>query len=167
MLTAESSSFFKTTALRVMTAEMPILKFDGVYRFLSNFFEHDIIYGKIGYGSSEAAFVAQKTTCIMQRLMISQMSAAEAKRFGRKLPLRAGWDDMRDEIMLDILRVKFKSPMLRQWLLATGNAHLEEGNWWGDVDWGVCRGKGLNMLGRLLMQVRREIKQEMTKEQNQ
>ena len=41
--------------------------------------------------------------------------------------------------------------------MATGNAVLVEKNDWGDTFWGVCSGKGENYLGRLLMQVRKEI----------
>ena len=42
-------------------------------------------------------------------------------------------------------------------LLATGKATLVEGNSWGDTFWGVCRGKGKNMLGKILMRVRKRL----------
>jgi predicted NAD-dependent protein-ADP-ribosyltransferase YbiA (DUF1768 family) len=32
-----------------------------------------------------------------------------------------------------------------------------EGNTWNDRFWGVCRGSGLNHLGRILMEVRAEV----------
>jgi predicted NAD-dependent protein-ADP-ribosyltransferase YbiA (DUF1768 family) len=60
--------------------------------------------------------------------------------------------------MLDALRDKFSDPELRAKLLATGDEFLVEGNHWGDTYWGVCNGKGRNMLGSLLMKVREEIK---------
>jgi predicted NAD-dependent protein-ADP-ribosyltransferase YbiA (DUF1768 family) len=56
--------------------------------------------------------------------------------------------------MEDILMRKFAHLELRGLLLATGDAHLEEGNWWGDYFWGVCKGKGENNLGKILMKVR-------------
>ena len=31
------------------------------------------------------------------------------------------------------------------------------GGGWGDVFWGVCKGKGKNRLGRILMAVRQEL----------
>jgi len=31
---------------------------------------------------------------------------------------------------------------------------LIEGNTWGDTYWGVCRGRGSNNLGKLLMKIR-------------
>ena len=60
--------------------------------------------------------------------------------------------------MLSGLRIKFKNPELRSLLLATGNEELVEGNWWRDTYWGVCEGVGQNKLGKLLMQVREEVK---------
>ena len=60
--------------------------------------------------------------------------------------------------MLTGLRKKFADPELRNLLLATGDEELIEGNYWGDTYWGVCNGVGQNKLGKLLMQVREEIK---------
>jgi hypothetical protein len=45
-------------------------------------------------------------------------------------------------------------------LLDTGNKVLKETNTWGDTYWGISNGKGKNMLGRLLMKLRKEIKEE-------
>jgi predicted NAD-dependent protein-ADP-ribosyltransferase YbiA (DUF1768 family) len=39
-------------------------------------------------------------------------------------------------------------------VVPTGDAELVEGNTWNDRFWGVCRGKGRNELGRILMRVR-------------
>jgi predicted NAD-dependent protein-ADP-ribosyltransferase YbiA (DUF1768 family) len=47
---------------------------------------------------------------------------------------------------------------LRQKLLATGDAILEEGNDWGDRVWGVVDGVGKNRLGKILMKVRDELR---------
>jgi len=33
-------------------------------------------------------------------------------------------------------------------LLSTGNCEIQEGNYWGDTFWGVCKGKGENNLGK-------------------
>ena len=59
--------------------------------------------------------------------------------------------------MRDLLRNKFSEPDLAARLLATGSTELIEGNNWNDTFWGVCRGRGRNMLGQLLMEVREEI----------
>jgi len=39
-------------------------------------------------------------------------------------------------------------------LLQTGDEELIEGNKWGDRFWGVCKGKGKNNLGKILMKIR-------------
>ena len=66
-----------------------------------------------------------------------------------------GWDDRKVEIMLKGLRAKFsQSKMLREALLETGNATIHE-NSPTDMFWGI---KGEDMLGKLLMKVREELK---------
>jgi hypothetical protein len=52
---------------------------------------------------------------------------------------------------------KFAIPELRQQLIDTGDARIIEGNTWGDVFWGVCKGKGENHLGRLIESIRESI----------
>ena len=47
---------------------------------------------------------------------------------------------------------------LKEKLLATEDAYLEEGNTWGDTYWGTCDGIGKNIMGLLTMRVREEIK---------
>ena len=61
--------------------------------------------------------------------------------------------------MLELVRDKFTGNYaLKAQLLATEDEHLEEGNWWGDRYWGTCEGVGENHLGKILMQVRSEIR---------
>jgi predicted NAD-dependent protein-ADP-ribosyltransferase YbiA (DUF1768 family) len=66
--------------------------------------------------------------------------------------------------MLQGLRLKFAIPELAEKLLATGDAELIEGTTWHDNTWGNCSCPqcenipGENRLGKLLMQVREEIK---------
>jgi predicted NAD-dependent protein-ADP-ribosyltransferase YbiA (DUF1768 family) len=52
------------------------------------------------------------------------------------------------------LTAKFTIPEMKDKLMATGDAYLEETNTWDDVYWGVCNGVGKNMLGRMLMYIR-------------
>ena len=82
----------------------------------------------------------------------------QAKRLGRKCLLRKDWEEAKDHAMLSVLRAKFANPELKEKLIATGDVELVEGNHWNDTYWGVCNGIGKNMLGKLLMQVREEIK---------
>ena len=65
--------------------------------------------------------------------------------------------------MEDIVRAKFtQNQDMKQQLLATGNLVLVEGNGWHDTFWGVDlkTGEGENHLGRILMQVREELREE-------
>lgn len=93
-------------------------------------------------------------------LVAQQSTPALAKRTARSLPLRQDWGRVKQTIMRQVLEQKFhpvKHPELVQWLLATGEAELIEGNDWGDVYWGVCRGVGKNHLGNMLMETRLEL----------
>ena len=81
-------------------------------------------------------------------------------------PLPADWDDVRDEAMHKVVYAKFsKNENLRQILLSTEDEELvEDTTGWHDNIWGDCSCpkcqyiKGRNKLGKILMQVRDEIK---------
>lgn len=139
--------------------KLKIDSFKGEYNFLSNFYLHDVEFEGEIYKSNEHAYCAAKTLDPDERWLIrSAATPGKAKKLGRSIVLRGDWDQIKFDIMLDLLRKKFvPRTELSEKLLITGDAHLEEGNWWGDFIWGVCRGKGLNMLGKLLMQVRDEL----------
>jgi ribA/ribD-fused uncharacterized protein len=151
---------------------MTINAFVDEYRFLSNFWYipggiilNDEHSPDIRFPTVEHAYVASKTLNALERYRIAYINKpGEAKRYGRTLPLRKDWDAVKFDIMLDLLRQKFEVPELRKKLCATGNRDLIEGNHWHDNIWGVCmchnctlRMESGNMLGKLLMQVRREI----------
>ena len=90
-----------------------------------------------------------------EREVFAVCSPAEAKRFGRRVRLRLDWEQVKLDIMRQLVADKFaRSDELRRRLLATGDAELVEGNAWNDTFWGVCRGRGQNHLGRILMEVR-------------
>jgi ribA/ribD-fused uncharacterized protein len=137
-----------------------ITEFDGEYRFLSNFHPAPMEYERISYPTVEHAYQAAKTTDYHERQRIAALpSPGRAKRAGAKLTLRPDWDALRLNVMETLLRQKFTLHAdLRALLLATGDAILEEGNTWGDVFWGVCNGVGENHLGKLLMKIRDELK---------
>lgn len=138
-----------------------INSFTGRYRFLSNFwmlaFE---VYlpddPTLGYPSTEHAYQAAKTNDLTLRRDILLLSPGGSKSFGRHVKMRPDWDTAKLGIMEHLLRQKFAftPASLAQRLDDTGDAELIEGNTWNDTYWGVCRGRGENHLGRLLMQIR-------------
>lgn len=133
--------------------------FDGEYAFLSNFYERQVEYEGITYGSSEAAFQAQKTLDIEERLQFATLTPMQSKRKGRKVTLRPDWEGVKVLTMYEIVLAKFtQNPDLAEKLIATGDEELVEGNYWHDTFWGVCDGVGTNFLGKILMDVRENIK---------
>ena len=133
----------------------PITEFRGEYSFLSNFWMAQFEYEGITWASAEAAYQAMKSDSIQVWFYMSGMSGRDAKRYGRTIKLRDGWDDMKIRIMTDIVFCKFtQNNYLKILLLETGHREIIEGNNWGDTFWGVCNGKGRNELGRILMYIR-------------
>jgi len=143
---------------------MVIDSFSRDFGFLSNFFNSPMrIKGKI-WPTVEHLFQACKTKDESVREKIRLCSTAgRAKRMGRKIKLRDDWEEIKEEVMLWCLRLKFRDPQLAKKLLETGDNILIEGNNWHDNFWGLCfcdkckPHGGKNMLGKLLMKVRKEI----------
>ena len=106
--------------------------------------------------SSDTVLVPQIQEKIRQ--IASLMDAALEGR-NRQNPLRPDWEDVKDEVMLLPLRMKFsQNPEIAKELLATGDAilieHTRNDDYWADEG----DGSGKNKLGLLLMQVREELK---------
>jgi ribA/ribD-fused uncharacterized protein len=133
--------------------------FVGEYRFLSNFAPSVIEVDGFDYPTVEHAFQALKTENPTEREIVrTARTPGQAKKLGRRVTLRADWNTARVSVMKMLLEKKFSNKVLRAELLATEDAELVEGNYWNDTFWGVCRGRGENNLGRLLMEVRSSIK---------
>jgi ribA/ribD-fused uncharacterized protein len=130
--------------------------FSGIFHFLSNFHRAPLMYHGIAYPTSEHAYQAAKTLNENSKMNISILGTpSEAKRYGQTVSKRIDWAEVKLEIMAEIVRAKFiQNPTLREKLLATDDAILEEGNTWGDTYWGVCKGSGENNLGKVLMELR-------------
>lgn len=136
-----------------------IESFTGQYRFLSNFYPCPVEFEGISYRTVEHAFQAAKTHDLLYRTFIENAETpAKAKRLGRKAPLRENWEEVKIDVMHDLLREKFEHFELAMSLLSTGDEELVEGNWWGDTFWGKCNGFGANHLGHLLMEIREELR---------
>ena len=143
-----------------------ILEFRGDHYFLSNFYEAPFVYNRIRFKTVEAAFQAAKCMSPEDRLGFAGLGPGQAKCKGRQVPLRGDWEDVKDGIMMDLVRAKFtQNKDLKAALLATGDAELIEGNDWHDNYWGrclcpKCKDKpARNQLGRTLMHLRDELRE--------
>jgi ribA/ribD-fused uncharacterized protein len=146
-----------------------INKFKGEYSFLSNFEPVIIFWKGIKFQSVEHAYVASKSLDPKFWDKISKMgpkTAGKAKIIGSTITKRKDWKNVSLQLMEDFLRQKFSYERFKTKLLSTGNQYLEEGNYWHDNFYGNCICKdcskieGKNMLGKLLMKIREELKNE-------
>ena len=134
--------------------------FNGEHWFLSNFYPAEVNLSVMLFPTVEHAYQAAKTNSIAMRQHIATLpTPGQAKRMGRKVRIRDDWERVKLLIMLNLLRQKFEDNILAIALKGTHPLALVEGNYWGDKFWGVDLedGVGKNYLGKMLMQVRKEI----------
>lgn len=147
-----------------------ILGFQHNYRFLSNFWPCKIRWMGKTFPNTEAAYQATKVDpdlpqeeydALVRDIQLASTPAV-AKRLGKEIKnkgkQRKDWQDISLQVMQELNRLKFQDPILRKKLLDTGDVYIEETNGWKDTFWGVCNGRGENHLGKILMQIREELK---------
>jgi len=137
-----------------------INSFRDEYRFLSNFYPAQVKLGNLVFETVENAYQSAKCLHDNDRLQFQNITPGQAKRLGREVDLRPDWDNIRVFIMYTLVQDKFQHKELKLALLNTGNQELVEGNTWSDTFWGRCKGVGTNMLGEILMSVRRSLREE-------
>jgi ribA/ribD-fused uncharacterized protein len=130
----------------------------------SNFAPYSIQLDKNRWPTTEHYFQAQKfLDAAHQEEIRTAKSPMIAARMGRsrKRPLRRDWESSKDHVMRKAVLAKFtQHEELRTLLLSTGNAklieHTENDSYWGDGG----DGSGKNMLGRILMEIREQLRRE-------
>lgn len=130
--------------------------FSGEHRWLSNFHPVTIRNQGFSFHSVENAYQAAKCANCEDVWQFVSLTPGQSKRLGRRVEIRSDWDDMREAVMLRLLRRKFEWPLLSDALCDTEGSEIVEWNTWGDKFWGVTNEGGDNRLGKLLMQVRTE-----------
>jgi ribA/ribD-fused uncharacterized protein len=132
-----------------------IAGFVAEYRWLSNYFPCRVEWEGRVYGSAEAAYHSGKYPAA-DRDVFTRLDADPARKLSRAKPYDiAAWEARKVTTMRAVIWAKFsQNPELAKKLLATGERYLEETNWWGDKIWGVYRGEGQNLLGKIIMDAR-------------
>lgn len=132
------------------------------YGEFSNFAAYPIALKGERWPTAEHYFQAQKFEDAGEREAVrkakSPMIAARMGR-DRKKKLRRDWESVKVSVMREAVRAKFmQHEDLRDLLLSTGDArlveHTENDDYWGDGG----DGSGKNMLGRILMEIREELR---------
>lgn len=152
----ESAGFYKRdTAERVCFYEQDFYVF-------SNFSAFTLEWKGVKFDTSEAAYHWEKfplhsDICSAIRFAPSAHEAFKIAERNKHLR-RPDWDDVKFDIMRDIIRAKVQQhEYVRRKLLVSGEREIVEDSWrdpvWG---WGPNR-DGQNMLGKIWMEVRDEL----------
>lgn len=141
-----------------------IYLFKNEHKWLSNFEPCEIELHGITYQSVESAYQSEKSNDEKWKTFCKDNSSRDVKIASKKIKLRNDWDSVKLRIMEHLLIQKFSKEPFKTLLLETGDENIVEGNWWGDVEWGVDLTRspniGENHLGRLIMKIRENLKQE-------
>ena len=170
-----------------------ITEFKGKYRWLSNFVECHVHVDNFGmcdleehlkkdfnlyddytllkenddigglFPSIENAYQFMKSPTEEWYNICKTSTPGKVKRLSRKIKLRKDWEDVKVEVMTYLLVQKFSNGIYRDLLIRTGDAYIQEGNYWNDKFWGVClkTGEGKNTLGNIIMDIRKSIFSDM------
>lgn len=148
-----------------MAEELRVVRFYSVgdeFGEFSNFAQYPITINGESWPTSEHYFQAQKFNDAAYRAKIRKANSPSlAARLGRdrSQKLRRDWESVKVEVMRTAVMAKFTQHAdLRALLLSTGDAkiveHTENDDYWGDGG----NGSGKNMLGRILMETRDQIR---------
>lgn len=128
------------------------------YGCFSNFSAHGFLLDEFYWPTSEHYFQAQKFvgTPAFDRVWNAK-TPKDAANLGRDrtLPLRADWEQVKDEVMRKAVLCKFQTHTeIQEILFSTGDEVIVE-NAPTDYYWGCgADGSGKNRLGQILMEVR-------------
>lgn len=136
--------------------------------YMSNFARYEVKMNGKTYKTSEHYYQSQKYKGTAWETKVCKaggpMEAAEIGR-DKSGPLRRDWESVKDNVMREVVEAKFRQhPALAKQLLETEDAklveHTENDSYWADGG----NGKGKNMLGIILMEVRAKLKAEANEE---
>ncbi|MBQ2957108.1 MAG: DUF1768 domain-containing protein [Clostridia bacterium] len=145
-----------------------IEQFREEYEFLSNGYLSEVEYEGLSYPCAEAAFQAARCMKEKDRKRFLKADGARAKSIAAKIEPKPDWEEIKLAVMEKILRCKFmENPDLARRLTDTKDAVLINGVKGSGLFWGkdLYTDRGENQLGRLLMKLRAELRNEKEDEQ--
>ena len=137
------------------------MQFKDEYRWLSNFAPVEIEYEGRTFPSLEHAYQAAKSTdSTWKDYCASGVSSGNVKRKSKNIIYQPDWEEVKVEVMSTLVTKKFSVEPYKSQLIETGDLEIVEGNTWGDTFWGVDvrTGEGMNVLGKMIMEIRDELK---------
>lgn len=148
---------------RKLDTDSHVFFYEQDYYVLSNFSAFTLLWKGFVFPTSEAAYHWEKFDGEpnLQAGILTARSAHDAFKLAEefKAKRRKDWDDVKVGVMRRLLRAKADQHeyVLRK-LLSTGDRQLVEDSWRDDFwGWGPNR-DGKNMLGKLWMEVRAELR---------
>lgn len=135
---------------------------------LTNYYLCEVEIDGLKFTSSEAAYHAQKFLDEDIKKLMTKLTPDESKHVSRELSrfIREDWENVKYDLMKKVVLQKFKqNPTCLKELIDTENLELiEDTTGWHDNTWGKCTCddcktlKYQNLLGKILMEVREELK---------
>jgi ribA/ribD-fused uncharacterized protein len=136
--------------------------------YMSNYWKAKFILDDKVWETTEHYYQAMKTLDPNEQEQVRNAAKAnDARLLGQKVTLRADFNEVKDQLMRTCLLAKFNQHLcLKQQLIDTGDDELIEDSK-VDAYWGIgADGNGQNKLGKLLMEIRSELRNERTEFKN-
>ena len=135
----------------------------GRYGCFSNFYPATMTVEGKEYATVEHYYQACKATSDVEHDIIrTAASPSAAKKMGRKVVhLRPRWEKIKQDIMRRGLLAKFRQHADLQYILLSTGARPIHEDAKHDREWGWARGQGRDLLGKLLVEVRTELRKEL------
>lgn len=131
--------------------------FTGDYSFLSMEFPCEFFLNAVKFKSATAAYYAQKSPDINAWNKFARLNPNKARQKASSLPEPDDYEENKYEYLYRANKAKFDSnDSIKEYLCKTKGKELINNVPYREEYLGVFNGKGKNMLGKVLMQIRDE-----------
>ena len=132
--------------------------------WLNKYYNRPVYYKDIWFKSNHVAICYEmcKDRSDYVKKVFSYCDNVHANINLNKIGIREDWDTVKNEIVLKVTASRFfQNDDLKEKLLATEGKELIYSNNVDEHYWGVCNGVGKNTYGKILMEIRDYLKEEM------